>query len=74
MNDSTPHSSVTQEDEDQSMYDGSSITDGGDEESNDEDASIADDDDDDTFEVLSFNAPPESTLYIKGMYRLTHTC
>ncbi|CAF0816055.1 unnamed protein product [Adineta ricciae] len=65
MNDSTPHSSVTQEDEDQSMYDVSSITDGGDEESNDEDASIAIDDDDDTFEVLSFNAPPESTLYIK---------
>lgn len=28
--------------------------------------SVDDDDDEDSFEVLSFKAPPESTIYIKG--------
>lgn len=35
-----------------------------------------DDDDDDSFEVLSFEAPPENTLYIKGYFLIEsfHLC
>ena len=49
-------------DQDKSLCDESSRTDCYDEEQ---------DDDDDSFEVLSFDAPPESTLYIKGNFPLT---
>jgi hypothetical protein len=48
-------------DQDQSIFDESSTTDG-----------VDDDIDDDSFEVLSFEAPPESTLYIKGIFLLNH--
>lgn len=63
-------SSITDElpnDSDQSVFDESSITDGPDEQEE-----LDDDDDADDFEVLSFDGPPESSLYIKGRYLLTH--
>jgi hypothetical protein len=49
-------------DEDRSVFDDGSETDGPDEQEID----------DDSFEVLSFEAPPESSVYIKGTFLLTH--
>ncbi|UJR26285.1 hypothetical protein I4U23_007623 [Adineta vaga] len=82
VNDFSSYSPSTQEDEDQSTYDGSSITEGPDDDILKDDDSLNNndvDDDDDTFEVLSFNAPPESTLYIKEFLHTTlasqnHAC
>jgi hypothetical protein len=62
MNDLSRESSICDEDtfndEDQSIFGGSSTTEG------------VNDEDDDSFEVLSFEAPPESTLYIKGIFQI----
>jgi hypothetical protein len=51
-------------DQDRSVFDDGSIINNPNEEQID--------DDDDSFEVLSFEAPPENTLYIKGIFFLTH--
>jgi run domain Beclin-1 interacting cysteine-rich containing protein len=53
---------INDHDQDRSVFGDSSTTDGPDEQEID----------DDSFEVLSFEAPPESTLYIKGIFLLTH--
>lgn len=74
VNDTSSCPSVTSDDfindQDRSLFDGSSsTTDGPDEHVIDDDLN---DDDDDSFEVLSFEAPPESSLYIKGMFLSIH--
>jgi hypothetical protein len=69
INDASACQSVTSDDlltdQDQSVFGDSSTTDGPDEQT-------LDDIDDDSFEVLSFEAPPENSLYFKGIFQMTH--
>lgn len=56
----------------QSFFQSSTMTSMTDEQTidyNDYDTVDDDDDDNDSFEVLSFEAPPENTIYIKGYFQ-----
>ncbi len=72
INDSSSFQSLNSDDiltdQDQSTFDNGSLVDTLD----NRQISNDDDDDYDSFEVLSFEAPPESTLYIKGIFHLSH--
>ena len=67
VNDVTSCPSITSDEQDRSISDDTSTTGVPDEDQSNLDDDHDDDDDDDSFEVLSFEAPPESTIYIKGI-------